>query len=94
VTQRKSGHSSGRGSFARAAAEKFQEHRFLGVSVGEGFDRFVNFYFDAQFLAQFAGKTLFEGFIRLAFAAGKFPKTTLMRLGVALGEKEFAVAKD
>jgi hypothetical protein len=37
---------------------------------------------------------LLEGFVRFALAAGKFPQATEMRLGVTLGDEQFAVAKN
>ena len=50
--------------------------------------------FQAKFFADFPDKTLLEGFIRLAFAAGKFPKSAEVRIRVALGDEQFAVAED
>jgi hypothetical protein len=37
---------------------------------------------------------LFKGFIRFALAAGKFPQAAEMRLGVTLGDEQFATAEN
>ena len=57
-------------------------------------EQFTDGNFHAEFLADFPDKTLLEGFARLAFAAGKFPKTAQMGIRVPLSDEQFAVAED
>ena len=76
------------------ADEKFQVDGLFRVGVGDLFKQFADGDLDAQFLAQFADQALLEGFVRLAFAAGKFPKPAQMRIRVALGDEQFAVAEN
>jgi hypothetical protein len=66
---------------------------FLRVGVGDGFKKFADGDFHAEFLADFAHQALLEGFVRFALAAGKFPQAAEMRLGVTLGDEQFAIAK-
>jgi hypothetical protein len=64
------------------ANEKFQANGFLGVGVRDFFKQIRRpRNFNAEFLADFADETLLESFIRLALAAGKFPKSAEMRVG-------------
>jgi hypothetical protein len=76
------------------ADEKFQVNGFLRVGVGDGFKQFADGDFHAEFLADFADQALLEGFVRFAFAAGKFPQPAEMRFGVALGDEQFAAAEN
>ena len=62
--------------------------------MGETFEQFADLHFDAQFLAQLARKTFFEGFGPLAFAAGKFPQAAQVGIGMTLGDKQLSIAKD
>ena len=76
------------------AAEEFQMDSFFWVLVGDTIQHFADSDFDAEFFAKLACQTLVEGFARLPLAAWKFPESTEMSRGVALGDKELAVAKD
>ena len=78
----------------QAADKKFQVDGFLRIGVGDGLKEFADGDFHAEFLADFADEALLEGFARLAFAAGKFPQPAEMRLGVAPGDEQFAVAEN
>jgi len=51
----------------------FLKAQLLGVFVGQAFHQFADGDLDAEFLAQLPRQTLLEGFVRLAFAAGKLP---------------------
>ena len=62
------------------ADEKFQVDGFLRISVGDFFKKFADGDFHAEFLADFADQALLEGFVRFAFAAGKFPQPAEMRI--------------
>ena len=64
------------------------------VGVGDFFKQFADGNLDAKFLADFADEALLEGFARLAFAAGKFPKPAEMGFCMALGDEKFAVAEN
>ena len=61
------------------ADEKFQVNGFLRVGVGDGFKKFADGDFHAEFLADFAHQALFKGFARFALATGKFPQSAEMR---------------
>lgn len=62
--------------------------------MGDGLDKFKHFNIAAEFFAEFAAEALLEGFVDLAFTAGKFPKATEVRVSVALGDEKFAATKN
>ena len=76
------------------AAKKFQVDGLFGIVVPDFLEQFANGNLRAQFLADFADEALLKGFARLAFAAGKFPKSTKVRLRVALRDEQLAGAEN
>ena len=58
------------------------------------FKQFADGNFHAEFLADFADEALLKGFIRLAFAAGKFPKPAEVRRCVTLRDEQLATVED
>jgi hypothetical protein len=68
------------------ADEKFQADGFFRVVVKNLFKQFADRNLHAGFLADFADEALFKSFVRLALAAGKFPKPAEVRFRVALGD--------
>ena len=76
------------------ADKKFQADGLLRIVVGDGFKEFADGDGHAEFLVDFAGEALLEGFVRFAFAAGEFPQPAQMGPGVAPGDEQFAAAKD
>jgi hypothetical protein len=76
-----------------AAHEKFQMHGLLGVGVGEFCHQRADRNFYAEFFTEFANEALIGSLAGFAFAAGEFPQTTEVRVGVALGDEQFAVVK-
>ena len=67
---------------------------FFRIVVANFLEQFADGNFHAQLLADFADEALLKGFARLAFAAGKFPQSAEMRIGMALRDEQFAVAED
>ena len=62
--------------------------------MGQALDQLAHGHLDAQLLAQFARQAGFKGLVRLAFAAGELPQPAQVRVGMALGDEQFAVAED
>lgn len=62
----------------------------MGDLIGLG----TNGNFDAEFLAQLANETAFEGFPGLDFAPRKFPKPAQVIARTPLGDKELALVKN
>ena len=74
--------------------EEAEADGFFGVGVGDFFDLFSDGDFDAEFFAEFAREAMFEGFVALEFAAGKFPEAPEVVAGATLGDEEFTSAED
>ena len=66
----------------------------FGIGVGNFFKQSADLNFDAEFFAKFAHKAFLESLVWFAFAAGKFPKAAEMRVRMAPGDEQFAVAED
>jgi len=79
---------------SKPADEKFQVNGFLRISVSDGFKKFADGDFHAEFLADFTHQALLEGFVRFALATGKFPQAAEMRIGMAPGYEQFAAAEN
>ena len=77
-----------------ATAIELQADGFFRVLVSEALDQFANDDFDPQLFPQFARQTLFEGFVRFTFAAGKFPKSAKVDVHMTLGDEQLAAAKN
>ena len=67
---------------------------FFDISVLNGFKQAANQHGHSEFLLQFPNQTLLEALARFAFAAGKFPQPAQVGIGVALGDKKLAGAKE
>ncbi len=76
------------------ADKEFQMNGFFGIGVGDFFKQSANGNLHTELLADFADEALLIGFMRLALAAGKFPQTAEVRMGVAPGNEKFTAAKD
>lgn len=76
------------------AEEKFQVDGFLRVIMRDALEQFSYPNTNAEFFHQLARETLLEGFARLAFAPGEFPKPAQVRVSVALCDEEFARAEN
>lgn len=60
----------------------------------KAFDHFTHLHFDSQLLPQLADKAFLECFVRLAFAARKFPQTAQVRPHMPLRDQQFSLAKN
>ena len=82
--------------FARQkfADEKFQVDGFFRIVVENFLEQFADGNLHAQLLADLADEAFLKRFARLALAAGEFPQSAQVRLGMALGDEELAVAED
>ena len=69
-------------------------NRALWVGVNNVLENLADGNFHSQFLPQFAHEALFKCLTRLAFTAGKFPHPAQMRIRVASGDQEFAIAEN
>ena len=76
------------------ASEKFQVDGFFRIGVRNFLKQFADGNFHAQLLADFADEAAFKSFAGFALAAGKFPKSAEMRVGVTLRDEQFAVVKN
>ena len=78
----------------QAAEKELQVDRLVGVSMRQALEQRANFNFDAKFLVKLTRKALLEGFAGFAFAAGEFPQSAKVRVGMALSDEQFARAKN
>lgn len=62
--------------------------------MSDGIEKSPDRDFHPQFLPQLADETFLKSFSRLTFAAGEFPQTAQVRIGVALGDEELAGPED
>jgi hypothetical protein len=63
-----------------ATSEEFQANPFVSVDVGDVLQQALNGRFNAQFFTKFTDQAFLEGFVRLAFTAGKFPQAAEVRI--------------
>jgi hypothetical protein len=71
-----------------------QSDGFFRVGVGDVLKQFAGGDLHAEFLVDFAGEALLKCFARLAFAAGKLPKSAEMGFRMALGDQNFTIAEN
>ena len=76
------------------ADKKFQVDGFFRIGVGNFLKQFADGNFHAEFLADFTDEAGFKSFAGFALAARKFPKSAEMRVGVTLGDEQFAVVEN
>ena len=74
----------------KTAREELEMHGLLWVGMGDFFKKLLHGDFDAQLFAQLANQALLKALSRLALAAGEFPKTAQMRMGLPLRDEELA----
>lgn len=75
---------------SQSAKKEPQVDGLCPIVVADRLEEFPHLHFHTKFLPQFADKALLKSLVRLAFAAGEFPKPAKMRSGVALGDQKFA----
>ena len=76
------------------AAVKAEADCFLGITVGEVFDKVADGNLDSEFFADFADEAGLEGFAGFDFAAGKLPKIRQMIVSAPLGDQKFTALEN
>ena len=75
-------------------SKKPEVHGFFRILVRHTFDQVAYLYFDSQLLGEFAMEALFKGLVRFPLAAWKLPQSAEVRLGMPLGDQQFAFTKN
>ena len=78
----------------QTACEKSQVNTPVRIVMADFLKQAPDHDFNSQFLTKLTDQAPLEAFARFTFASGKFPQPALVRIGVALGDKQLAIAKD